>query len=119
MKIYFWAYFILVGLGIVKDIISLIRIPLNSDLGFFHPLFVTVFQVISIVGLYSYVFKKEIVKKVFWKMFSVFYLLWYIGDGIYIVSGDLRHALVEAIFVLAFGLIFSIPLFIGLFKYAY
>ncbi|MEW4286214.1 hypothetical protein [Priestia koreensis] len=112
LKLYFWALSILIGITIVRDFFTL-------HITNIHTFLVDLFQLISIVGFYGYVFKKFFGNLMFWKIFSVFYVLWYISDGIYLVSEDLEENLRSAIFAFTFGIIFNIPLLIGLIKYGF
>jgi uncharacterized membrane protein len=119
MKIYFWLISIFAGSTVVQDILYLFGIGSSSDAGVFDYADTFVIQIIGLVGLFGYVYKKEIGKKVFWKVFSVFYLAWYFIYSIKTVYGDFHDSFVGAVFVLGFGLVFAYPLFNGLFRYAY
>lgn len=122
MKFYFWLLCVAVGFNWGSDILVLTGV-LEGDTRKFHSVYyyfdTYLLSVICILGLYAYVYGKKIGPKLFWKIFSVFYLVLYVGSGLLWAYQNIEKDLIGTLFVVGFGIIIAIPLFIGLFKYAF
>ncbi|MED1863786.1 hypothetical protein P4V41_10015 [Fictibacillus nanhaiensis] len=110
MKIYFW-FFLLISTYNVLWI----------DMSNFRELMDLIITVIGLLGIYGYVYKKEFLRKSFWKIFFVCDLLYTIGFML-LVSRE-KYSLIQSndefIFSSLVVLIFLFVYFRTLYKYAF
>ncbi|MGA4719722.1 hypothetical protein [Fictibacillus nanhaiensis] len=110
MKIYFWCFLLISTYNF-----------LWIDMSNFRDLMNLIITVVGLLGIYGYVYKKEIFRKIFWKIFFVFDLLYTMGFML-LVSREkyMRfHSNDEIIFASLVVLIFLFVYFRTLYKYAF
>lgn len=121
-KFYFWVVLLLSAYNFVVRVLNLVGfygLGWNEKSWFGYADMLGV-QVVALIGLYAYLYQKEIGKKGFWKVFSVFFIVWSLISGFLTILPSGASTPVWAnVFVMVFGLVFMSPLFYGLFKYAY
>ncbi len=110
LKIYFWFFLLISTYNF-----------LWIDMSNFRELMNLIITVVGLLGIYGYVYKREIFRKIFWKIFFVFDLLYTIGFML-LVSREkyIRiHSNDEFIFSSLVVLIFIFVYFRTLYKYAF
>jgi hydrogenase/urease accessory protein HupE len=112
MKVYTILFIIITGISFL-------------DKEFYHSLtFVDmIVSIIGIIGLWGYVFKKEWFSPSFWKVYFGFNIVWSIGSLYYMGESFLPENEPTLMYLtLGIGLIillFMIPYYYALFRYAY
>ena len=118
-KLYFFLISIFFGFVLIQQVID----PENwlNGLDWLD----SFLSILSLVGLFGYLYNKRIGQPSFWKIFSYFFVLWNIAYSVYVFfalpgASDLMGIeTTVAIVLLLFVNALLIPLMIGLFKYSY
>ncbi|MED1866019.1 hypothetical protein P4V41_21440 [Fictibacillus nanhaiensis] len=109
MKLYFWFFLLICTYNVLwidmSDVRELIELAITT---------------IGLLGVYGYVYKKEIFRKIFWKIFFVFDLLYTIRFA-YVVSREklMIQSHVEILYPALVVFIFLFIYFRTLYKYAF
>lgn len=108
-KIYFW---IILAIEIASLFVETVHGPVVETTD-------TVISIISTIGLFGYVYKKQILSQSFWKFV---FIITVIEVSVYIkldVLNDPELGVGGMIFVTVFTLIIMYPFFLGLYRYGF
>ncbi|RRN73959.1 hypothetical protein EI200_04595 [Peribacillus simplex] len=108
-KVYFWA---LIAISIASMFVETVNGPVLETTD-------TVISIISTIGLYGYVYKKQFLSKSFWKFI---FIITVIEMPVYImldVLNDPELGVGGIIFVAAFTLAIMYPFLLGLYRYGF
>lgn len=108
-KIYFW---LILAIEIASMFVETVHGPVIGITD-------TIIGVISTIGLFGYVYKKQLLSKFFWKFV---FILTVIEEFTYIMLDALNDpelGLGDIIFVTAFTLTILYPFFLGLYRYGF
>lgn len=78
-----------------------------------------VISVISTIGLFGYVYKKQLLSKLFWKFVFIITVIEGLAYTMLDVLNDPELGVGGMIFVTAFTLIILYPFFLGLYRYGF
>lgn len=106
-EIYFWIILIIVICSMFVEMVhgSVIEI---TDM---------IISVFSILGLFCYGYKKQLLSKLFWKFVFIITVIEGFAYIMLVVLNDPKLGLGEMIFVTAFTLSIMYPFFLGLYRY--
>ena len=111
LKVYFWIYIVLGLLGIVT--------LLGKEHSIFELLRNTVFWVLSPVCIFLYVYEKKWLPNRFWQIYFFLYIVDATYDFFYLRKSVPSESGTAYIVGYLFGIVFLIPAFIAIYRYAF
>ncbi|MGE7603645.1 hypothetical protein ACQKL5_14320 [Peribacillus sp. NPDC097675] len=108
-KIYFW---IIVGIEVASMFVETVHGPVIEITD-------TIISVISTIGLFGYVYKKQLLTKLFWKVVFIITVIEEFSYIMWDVLNDPELGLGGLIFVTTFTLTIIYPFFLGLYRYGF
>lgn len=106
-KIYFWVLVVLLTAGFISDDVTglwdIVDVPMS---------------LFSLVGLFSYAYKKYIFNKIFWKIFLPIVGIWDLVYNI-VLSTEQVEEPIEYVFLFIALLLIIAPLYVALYRYAF
>lgn len=113
-KIYFWIVLVMLIASMFLES------PYHGNVGIVVGIVSMIIQIISAVGLYGYVYKKQFFSKYFWKIIFLIAVVELIAETIYVVFEDAVFLGVEGmILVTATTFVIMYPLMVGLYRYGF
>lgn len=113
-KIYFWLiiglHLLIIGVFIFVDDIDVFETDI-SFLSATYDVLIILISIFSLLGFYSYIFKKEFLSKEIWKFTFLLILINSIGEFLYSV--------LEKDYITMGSFVIFIPYFYALYKYAF
>ncbi|WP_458352728.1 hypothetical protein [Peribacillus frigoritolerans] len=108
-KIYFW---LIIAISIASMFVESVHGPVIETTD-------TVISIISTIGLFGYVYNKQLLSKSFWKFAFIITVIEVLTYTMLDVLNDPELGVGGMIFVTAFTLIIMYPFFLGLYRYGF
>ncbi|MFE4898700.1 hypothetical protein [Peribacillus butanolivorans] len=108
-KIYFW---LIIAISIASMFVEAVHGPVIETTD-------TVISIISTIGLFGYVYNKQLLSKSFWKFVFIITIIEVLAYTMLDVLNDSELGVGGMIFVTAFTLIIMYPFFLGLYRYGF
>ncbi|MFJ7365673.1 hypothetical protein ACIQWQ_16375 [Peribacillus frigoritolerans] len=108
-KIYFW---LIIAISIASMFVESVHGPVIETTD-------TVISIISTIGLFGYVYNKQLLSKSFWKFVFIITVIEVLTYTMLDVLNDPELGVGGMIFVTAFTLIIMYPFFLGLYRYGF
>ncbi|MFJ7469224.1 hypothetical protein ACIQWI_11735 [Peribacillus frigoritolerans] len=108
-KIYFW---LIIAISIASMFVKSVHGPVIETTD-------TVISIISTIGLFGYVYNKQMLSKSFWKFVFIITVIEVLTYTMLDVLNDPELGVGGMIFVTGFTLIILYPFFLGLYRYGF
>ncbi|MGE7608976.1 hypothetical protein ACQKML_20425 [Peribacillus frigoritolerans] len=108
-KIYFW---LIIAISIASMFVESVHGPVIETTD-------TVISIISTIGLFGYVYNKQLLSKSFWKFVFIITVIEVLTYTMLDVLNDPELGVGGMIFVTVFTLIIMFPFFLGLYRYGF